>query len=128
MVSYHQLSRLRRYQHEAKWQIRLTLLRTKGQLLSRFWQSASGFWKGRSAWRAWPLVVLLVATVLCTPKYLTGARSLGGVVQAAAASVVVTSAFNWFTDNYARLAEWASSANRAASLLIGLDQIDRMRD
>jgi putative ATP-binding cassette transporter len=34
------------------------------QLLSRFWQSASGFWSGRSAWRAWPLVVLLVATVL----------------------------------------------------------------
>jgi putative ATP-binding cassette transporter len=96
-------------------------------LLSRFWQSASGFWKGRSAWRAWPLVVLLVATVLCTPKYLAGARSLGEVVQAAAASVVVTSAFNWFTDNYARLAEWASSANRVASLLIGLDQIDRMR-
>ena len=36
----------------------------EGELLSRFWQSASGFWKGRSAWRAWPLVVLLVATVL----------------------------------------------------------------
>ena len=36
----------------------------EGQLLSRFWQSASGFWKGRSAWRAWPLVVLLIATVL----------------------------------------------------------------
>ena len=36
----------------------------EGQLLSRFWQSASGFWKGRSAWRAWLLVVLLIATVL----------------------------------------------------------------
>ena len=36
----------------------------EGQLLSRFWQSASGFWSGRSAWRAWPLVVLLIATVL----------------------------------------------------------------
>ena len=34
------------------------------QLLSRFWQSASGFWRGRSAWRAWLLVVLLIATVL----------------------------------------------------------------
>ena len=49
------------------------------------------------------------------------------VVQAAAAFVIVTSAFNWFTDNYARLAEWASSANRVASLLLGLDQIDRAR-
>ena len=34
------------------------------QLLSRFWQSASGFWRGRSAWRAWLLVVVLIAIVL----------------------------------------------------------------
>ena len=34
------------------------------RLLSRFWQSASGFWRGRAAWRAWLLVVLLIATVL----------------------------------------------------------------
>ena len=34
------------------------------QLLARFWQSASGFWRGRSAWRAWLLVALLIATVL----------------------------------------------------------------
>ena len=36
----------------------------EGQLLARFWQSASGFWSGRSAWHAWALVVMLVATVL----------------------------------------------------------------
>jgi putative ATP-binding cassette transporter len=48
------------------------------------------------------------------------------VVQAAAAFVVVQSAFNWFTDNYAGLAEWASSANRVASLLLALDQVDRL--
>ena len=34
------------------------------RLLSRFWQSASGFWRGPSAWRAWLLVVLLIATAL----------------------------------------------------------------
>jgi len=34
------------------------------RLLSRFWQSASGFWRGSSAWRAWLLVVLLIATAL----------------------------------------------------------------
>ena len=33
-------------------------------LISRFWQSASGFWRGPSAWRAWLLVALLIATVL----------------------------------------------------------------
>jgi hypothetical protein len=47
------------------------------RLLARFWQSASGFWRGRSAWRAWLLITLLIA-----------------------------------------------SANRVASLLLALDQID----
>jgi vitamin B12/bleomycin/antimicrobial peptide transport system ATP-binding/permease protein len=34
------------------------------QLLLRFWRSASGFWRGRSAWKAWLLVAALVANVL----------------------------------------------------------------
>ncbi|MFG1377721.1 SbmA/BacA-like family transporter [Xanthobacter autotrophicus] len=33
------------------------------RLLSRFWESASGFWRGRSAWRAWFLVAVMVITV-----------------------------------------------------------------
>src|ERR1700693_5863355 len=45
------------------------------------------------------------------------------VVQAAAAFAIAQSAFNWITDNYGRLAEWTSSANRVASLLLALDQI-----
>ena len=38
--------------------------------------------------------------------------------------VVVQTAINWFTDNYAKLAEWAASANRVASLLLALDETD----
>jgi putative ATP-binding cassette transporter len=34
------------------------------RLLFRFWQSASGFWRGRSAWQARSLVALLIAAVL----------------------------------------------------------------
>jgi putative ATP-binding cassette transporter len=71
------------------------------------------------------LVTPVIGLLLCTPKYLAGTMSLGEVVQAAAAFVVVQGAFSWFTDNYARLAEWAASANRVASLLLALDQIDR---
>ncbi len=71
------------------------------------------------------LVTPVIGLLLCTPKYLAGMMSLGEVVQAAAAFVVVQTAFGWFTDNYARLAEWASSANRVASLLLALDQIEQ---
>lgn len=71
------------------------------------------------------LITPVIGLLLCTPKYLTGTMTLGEVVQAAAAFVVVQSAFSWFTDNYARLAEWTSSANRVASLLLALDEVDR---
>jgi len=70
------------------------------------------------------LLTPIVGLLLCMPKYVAGAMLLGEVVQAAAAFVVVQVACNWFTDSYARLAEWAASANRVASLLLALDQID----
>jgi putative ATP-binding cassette transporter len=71
------------------------------------------------------LITPVIGLLLCVPKYLDDTMTLGEVVQAAAAFVVVQGAFSWFTDNYARLAEWASSANRVASLLLALDEIDR---
>jgi len=74
------------------------------------------------------LITPIVGLLLCTPKYLQGMMTLGEVVQAAAAFVVVQGAFSWFTDNYARLAEWAASANRVASLLLALDRIDDQGD
>lgn len=70
------------------------------------------------------LVTPIIGLLLCTPKYLDGAMTLGEVVQAAAAFVVVQGAINWFTDNYGKLAEWAASANRVASLLLALDETD----
>jgi putative ATP-binding cassette transporter len=70
------------------------------------------------------LLTPVIGLLLCTPKYLVGAMTLGEVVQAAAAFAIVQSAFSWITDSYGRLAEWTSSANRVASLLLALDQID----
>ncbi|MFK4506548.1 putative ATP-binding cassette transporter [Bradyrhizobium huanghuaihaiense] len=69
------------------------------------------------------LLTPVIGVLLCTPKYVAGTMLLGEVVQAAAAFVVVQGACSWFTDNYPRLAEWAASANRVASLLLALDKI-----
>jgi len=71
------------------------------------------------------LLAPVVGLLLCMPKYVAGTLLLGEVVQAAAAFVVVQGACNWFTDNYVRLADWAASANRVASLLLALDRIDQ---
>jgi vitamin B12/bleomycin/antimicrobial peptide transport system ATP-binding/permease protein len=70
------------------------------------------------------LVTPVVGLLPCIPKYLAETMTLGEVVQASAAFVVIQGAFGWFTDNYAHLAEWAASAKRVASLLRALDEVD----
>jgi putative ATP-binding cassette transporter len=65
----------------------------------------------------------VLALLLCVPKFLTGTMSLGELTQSAAAFVTVQSAFNWLVDNYGRLADWRSSVNRVASLLLALDAV-----
>lgn len=70
------------------------------------------------------LLAPVVAWLLCTPKYLSGAMTLGELTQAAAAFVTVQGAFNWLVDNYQRLADWRSSAHRVATLLNALDQLE----
>jgi vitamin B12/bleomycin/antimicrobial peptide transport system ATP-binding/permease protein len=69
------------------------------------------------------VVAPVFALVICLPKYLSGAMSLGEVIQAAAAFVIVQGALSWFVDNYHRLADLLSSINRVSSLLLALDQL-----
>jgi vitamin B12/bleomycin/antimicrobial peptide transport system ATP-binding/permease protein len=71
------------------------------------------------------LAAPVMAWVLCAPKYLNGAMSLGEAAQAVTAFVVVQTALNWLVDNYSGLAECLSSVNRVASLLLALDELDR---
>jgi putative ATP-binding cassette transporter len=60
---------------------------------------------------------------LCAPKYLAGSMTLGELTQGSAAFVAVQVAFNWLVDNYQRLSEWRSAADRVAVLLLALDRI-----
>lgn len=66
----------------------------------------------------------VVGVVLCVPKYVAGTMTLGDVTQAAFAFFTVQGAFNWLVDNYARLADWTSSANRVGSMLVALAAAD----
>jgi putative ATP-binding cassette transporter len=69
------------------------------------------------------LLAPLVGLILCVPHYVQGTMLLGEVTQAAAAFVAVQGAFNWLVDNYPRLAEWLSSANRVGTLLAAFDRL-----
>jgi vitamin B12/bleomycin/antimicrobial peptide transport system ATP-binding/permease protein len=63
--------------------------------------------------------------ILCAPKFLDGAMTLGAVMQAASAFIIVQGAFNWLVDNYPQLAEWTASARRVASVQMSLDELER---
>ena len=69
------------------------------------------------------LLAPVFAWVLCAPKYLAGAMTLGELTQAAAAFVTVQTAFNWLVDNFQKLSDWRAATNRVAALLLALDQV-----
>jgi len=83
------------------------------------WQLVSTTLVSQSNYILAPVLALL----LCVPKYLAGTMSLGEVTQSAAASATVQGAFNWLVDNYGRIADWRSSVNRVATLLLALDRL-----
>ncbi len=70
--------------------------------------------------------VIAARQIRAWPRYVDGTMLLGEVTQVAAAFVVVQGACNGFTDNHARLAEWAASANRVASAGAGADRSIRL--
>jgi vitamin B12/bleomycin/antimicrobial peptide transport system ATP-binding/permease protein len=67
----------------------------------------------------------IIPILLCAPKYVAGTLTLGEVMQAASAFLIVQTAFNWLVENYPRLADWTASARRLASLLVSLDHLER---
>ena len=59
----------------------------------------------------------IVPLLLIAPKFLTGAITLGAVVQVVAAFSAVQAALIWFVDNFVRLAEWFASVTRVDELM-----------
>lgn len=67
----------------------------------------------------------IIPILLCAPKYVAGTMTLGQVMQAASAFMIVQVSFNWLVENYPRLADWTASACRLASLLVSLDRLEQ---
>lgn len=70
------------------------------------------------------LLAPIAGLVLCAPKFLAGAMTLGELTQAAAAFTLVQGSFNWLVDNYSRVADWVSSLERVGGLLLSLDRLN----
>lgn len=66
-----------------------------------------------------------IPLLACAPAYLSGSLTLGSLMQIATAFVQAQFAFNWFFDNYVRIAEWAASASRVTGLTEAMNDLDR---
>src|SRR5258705_1965909 len=133
-------------QAEADYRYVLTRLREKGESIAMLGgenEERAGldaaFMTVRTRWRELMMQYIRTAIVsqtssgiapiipilLCAPKYVVGTMTLGEVMQAASAFLIVQTAFNWLVENYPRLADWTASARRLASLLVSLDHLER---
>lgn len=66
----------------------------------------------------------LLPVLLVAPKYLSGALTLGAVMQVVAAFTAVQAALIWFVDNFVRIAEWYASVVRVDELIASLEAVD----
>lgn len=67
------------------------------------------------------LLAPAVPLLLSAPKFLSGAMTLGDLIQATAAFVLVQSSLNWLADNALSLANWSASAQRVGALKTALE-------
>jgi len=132
-------------QAEAEYRYALTRVREYGESiallggegeerwsLDNAFQSVLGRWRELvTQWMRTTVVsqtssafVPVLPILLCAPKYVAGSMTLGEVMQASSAFVIVQVAFNWLVDNYPRLADWTASARRLGSLLVSLDRLE----
>jgi vitamin B12/bleomycin/antimicrobial peptide transport system ATP-binding/permease protein len=83
-------------------------------------------WQGRMMWLNGANLVLapVVPLLLGAPKYLSGAMTLGSLMQAASAFVQVQVALNWLADNATRLADWFASSHRVTQLSDAIDRLE----
>ncbi|MCZ8374204.1 MAG: ABC transporter ATP-binding protein/permease [Beijerinckiaceae bacterium] len=66
----------------------------------------------------------LLPVLLIAPKYLSGALTLGAVMQVVAAFTAVQAALIWFVDHFVKIAEWYASVRRVDELLGALGDLD----
>jgi vitamin B12/bleomycin/antimicrobial peptide transport system ATP-binding/permease protein len=138
-----------RNQAEAEYRYALTRLRENGEsiaLLGGEQEERAGLDRGLKKVLHWwrelrtqhmrttsvsqssAVIAPVIPVLLCAPKFLDGSMSLGQVMQAASAFVIVQSAFSWLVINYPRFADWRASAQRVASLLVSLDRLNRAEE
>lgn len=104
---------------------KIGLTRSLNEVIRRWSEIMRQYMRTTSVAQTSFLAAPVIPVILSAPKFLDGTMSLGQVMQAASAFVIVQTAFNWLVDNYPRFADWSASARRASSLMVSLDGLEK---
>ncbi|WP_135465795.1 ABC transporter ATP-binding protein/permease [Crenalkalicoccus roseus] len=75
---------------------------------------------------AYGMLLSVFPALVASPRYFAGAITLGVLMQITQAFYQVTTALNWFVDNFPRLADWRSHVERVLHLEEALDTAEQM--
>jgi putative ATP-binding cassette transporter len=76
---------------------------------------------------AYGSLAMIVPTMVASPRYFSGAITLGGLMQIGAAFAQVQISLNWFVDNFPRIAEWRAAVQRVLALDEAIEGITDLR-
>jgi putative ATP-binding cassette transporter len=75
---------------------------------------------------AYGMLLTVFPVLVASPRYFAGAITLGVLMQIASAFAQVTTALNWFVDNFPRIADWRSHVERVMVLEDTLEAADQI--
>jgi putative ATP-binding cassette transporter len=102
----------------------LRLIDSAFQTLARTLRKLFGLHR-RLTWltSGYTLGAMVVPALIASPRYFSGAITLGGLMQTTQAFGQVQGALSWFVDNWPRLAEWRASLDRLLAFSEGIAEV-----
>jgi putative ATP-binding cassette transporter len=73
-------------------------------------------------------IATILPTLVASPRYFSGAITLGGLMQIGAAFAQVQLSLNWFVDTFPKLAEWRASVDRVVELDDAVKDVAALRN
>lgn len=103
----------------------------KARLFSAFHAIVDTYAQQTSAWKkihifttGYSVMSMAMPVMAASPRYITGAISLGALMQSAQAFEQLVSALSWPVNNMAQIAKWRTSVERVVGLVKAMDDVE----
>ena len=111
--------------NRSETQERERLLDSFRAIIASYAQQTSAWIKIQMFTSGYSVTSMALPILVASPRYITGAISLGMLIQSVQAFQHMVSALSWPVDNMAVIAKWRTSVERVLGLANALDSIER---